>query len=136
MDERGGLFNLSKSTTWEKEGTYLLGLDTQLGFNGSGDYGLDVLSFGDNGPNIPKSIIGSISTAEYVTGFFGLGIVSGNFSDGQHKSPIGALVETDNLSPSHSYGFTAGATYRQWLVARQLLNFTNTWQNKRVNLAL
>jgi hypothetical protein len=113
-DERGGLFDLNKSSTWQKEGTYLLGLDTQLGFNGSGDYGLDALSFGETGASVTSSIVASISTTEYLTGFFGLSIIPGNFSDGQFKSPIGALVENESLIPSHSYGFTAGAIYRKY----------------------
>lgn len=97
-----------------KEGFYELGLDTQLGFNGSGDYGLDTLDFGVSGASLNESIISSINTTEYLTGFFGLGIVPGNFSDGQFKSPIGALVESADLIPSHSYGFTAGAPYRKY----------------------
>lgn len=115
MSERGGLYNMSKSSTWKSEGFYQLGLDTQLGFNGTGDYGLDTVEFGSTGISLDDSIIGSINTTDYLTGFLGLGIVPGNFSNGQFKSPIAALVESADLIPSHSYGFTAGSTYRECL---------------------
>jgi hypothetical protein len=134
MDERGGLFNLSGSTTWENEGLYLLGLDSQLGFNGSGDYGLDTLEFGNTGVSVSESIIGSINTTEYVTGFLGLGIVPGNFTNGQFKSPLDSLAEK-NIIPSYSYGFTAGASYRMWSESCVLKVFADRRQKRRVSHA-
>ena len=127
MDKRGGLFNLTQSTTWQREGLYLLGLDNQLGFNGSGDYGLDTLTFGTSEVSLQKSIIGSINTTEYITGFLGLGIVPGNFSSGQFKSPLDSLVE-ENLVPSHSYGYTAGAIYGM------SVNLSTIYQRTCVNM--
>jgi len=44
---------------------------------------------------------------------FGLGTVQGNFTTVTPLSAISALVETQGVIPSHSYGFTAGAIYRK-----------------------
>jgi hypothetical protein len=76
-----------------------------------------VLEFGTTGLSARGSIIGSINTTEYWVGFFGVGIVPGNFTDSTAKSPISHLVEDAGLIPSHSYGFTAGASYRESIFA-------------------
>jgi hypothetical protein len=111
--KRGRLFDFNKSSTWNNEGFYELGLDAQFGFNGNAQYGLDVLEFSTTGVSLPNSIIGSINTTEYWLGFFGVGIIPGNFTNMQALSPISALVEEQGSIPSHSYGFTAGASYRE-----------------------
>jgi len=108
---RGGLFDPSKSSSWQGEGFYELGLDTQLGFEGYANYGLDEITFGTTGVVLPSAIIGSINTTEYWLGFFGLGIVPGNFTTVTAISAISGLVETEAVIPSHSYGYTAGAKY-------------------------
>jgi hypothetical protein len=90
-----------------------LGVDTQLGDTGYAEYGLDDLEFGSTGVTLPDAIIGSINTTEYWTGFFGLGIVPGNFTTVTPLSAISGLVEREGVIPSHSYGFTAGAKYRE-----------------------
>jgi hypothetical protein len=46
---------------------------------------------------------------------FGLGIVPGNFKNVSSLAAISGLVEKDGAIPSHSYGYTAGATYRKFL---------------------
>ena len=112
---RGGLFNYSQSSTWKSEGYYDLGLDTQLNFTGYGYYGFDDLTFGTTGVTLPNAIIAQINTTEYWNGFFGLGIVPGSFSSFTATSPISGLVEKVGAIPSHSYGFTAGASYRKLL---------------------
>ncbi|RDW69642.1 hypothetical protein BP6252_08662 [Coleophoma cylindrospora] len=109
---RGGLFNESQSSTWKGEGFYELGLDQALGFGGYGDYGMDTLTFGTTGVTLSDSIVSSVNTTEYWLGFFGLGIVPGNFSTFTAISAISGLVETEGAIPSHSYGYTAGASYQ------------------------
>jgi hypothetical protein len=74
---------------------------------------LDILEFGTTGVYLNNSIIGSINNTEYWLGYFGLGIVPGNFTTTEVLSPISGLVETEGSIPSHSYGFTAGANYRK-----------------------
>jgi hypothetical protein len=110
---RGGLFDPTKSSTWTPEGFFELGLDQQLGFTGYADYGLDDLTLGTTDVVLPSSIIGSINTTEYFLGFLGLGIVPSNFTNVLALSVLSALVEKESAIPSHSYGYTAGAGYRE-----------------------
>jgi hypothetical protein len=72
------------------------------------------LTFGTTGTTLQNTIIGSINTTEYWVGMFGLGIVPGNFTNVTSLSAISGLVEKDGVIPSHSYGFTAGAKYREF----------------------
>lgn len=62
-----------------------------------------------------NAIIASINTTEYWLGEFGVGIVPGNFTDVTSLSAISNLVEKVGVIPSHSYGFTAGAKYREFV---------------------
>jgi hypothetical protein len=94
-----------------------LDVDQQLqaeNTNPYAEYGLDDLTFGTTGVILQNAIIGSINTTEYWVGMFGLGIVPGNFTNVTPLSAISALVEKDAVIPSHSYGFTAGAKYREF----------------------
>jgi hypothetical protein len=111
--KRGGLFDFNKSSTWQAEGVFELGLDTQLGFGGDANYGLDTLDFGATGVTLKDTIIGSINTTEYWLGFFGLGNIPGNFTYVEVSSPVSAL-ENQSSIPSNSYGYTAGAIYREF----------------------
>ncbi|KAF4626752.1 hypothetical protein G7Y89_g11405 [Cudoniella acicularis] len=110
---RGGIFDLSQSSTWQEQGFFNLGVDQRLGGTGYAEYGLDDLTFGSTGVTLPSAIIGSINTTEFFVGMFGLGIVLGNFKNVTSLAAISGLVEVDGAIPSHSYGFTAGAKYQQ-----------------------
>lgn len=89
-------------------------MDAQLGNTAYAEYGLDDLTFGTTGVILPSAIIGSINSTEDFLGYFGLGIVPGNFTTVTPLAAISGLVEKDAAIPSHSYGFTAGATYRKY----------------------
>lgn len=68
---------------------------------------------------MPGAIIGSINTTglvnttQYLLGYFGVGVVPGSFGSSLPLSAISGLVEREGVIPSHSYGFTAGAKYRE-----------------------
>ncbi|KAL3427348.1 eukaryotic aspartyl protease [Phlyctema vagabunda] len=109
---RGGLFNTTESSSWQTEGFYDFQMDARLGFSGYGFYGWDAITFGTTGVTLPSTIIASVNTTEYWNGFFGVGIVPGNFTSAVAISPISGLVETEGVIPSHSYGYTAGAKYQ------------------------
>jgi len=78
------------------------------------------LTFGTTGVTLQGAIIGSINTTglvnttQYLLGNFGIGIVPGNFGNSTPISAISGLVEKRGVIPSHSYGFTAGAKYREF----------------------
>lgn len=115
---KGSIFTPMKSSTWQEEGFFDLGVDYQLGNTAYAEYGLDNLTFGTTGITIPASIIGafngsgSTNTTSYFNGLFGLGITPGNFTNVTPLSAISALVEQMGIIPSHSYGYTAGANYQ------------------------
>jgi hypothetical protein len=115
---KGGLFNPLKSSSWQEQGFFDLGVDYQLGNTAYAEYGLDNLTFGTSGITIPSAIIGAFNgsgttnTTSYFNGLFGLGITPGNFTNVTPLSAISALVEQMGTIPSHSYGYTAGANYR------------------------
>jgi hypothetical protein len=54
-----------------------------------------------------------MSSTYYWLGYLGLGIIQGNFPSKNPLSPISGLVEKIGAIGSHSYGFTAGANYRE-----------------------
>ncbi|KAH7411339.1 aspartic peptidase domain-containing protein [Cadophora sp. MPI-SDFR-AT-0126] len=123
---RGGIFDPSKSSTWQNQGFFELGADKQLGNTGYAQYGLDNLTFGGTGVMIPSAIIGAfngsgpISGTSYLLGLFGLGVVPGGFNNTSPLSALSALVEEVGVVPSHSWGYTAGAKYQQKGVVNSL----------------
>lgn len=92
-----------------------------MGNTGYAQYGLDNLTFGGTGVMIPSAIIGAfngtgpISGTSYLLGLFGLGVVPGGFNNTSPLSALSALVEEVGVVPSHSWGYTAGAKYRELL---------------------
>ncbi|KAH8681564.1 aspartic peptidase domain-containing protein [Xylariales sp. PMI_506] len=111
---RGNVFNSSASTDWDSLGLWELGLD-YLDLVGNGDYGMELVQAYDSisklKTSFQKQIVAGINETGFYTGFFGVGITPGRFGDVVEESPIAALVEADDVIPSHSYGYTAGAYY-------------------------
>ena len=112
VDKRGGVFQSNKSSTWVDQGPFVLGLDPQLGFSGNAIYGFDNISLSDS-ISVPSQLVGVINTTDYWLGFFGLGVEPTNFSSVDKPTFLDSMVETMSLIPSHSYGYTAGAYYRE-----------------------
>ncbi|CZR63161.1 uncharacterized protein PAC_13058 [Phialocephala subalpina] len=115
----GGLFNPYNSSTWHNEGLYQFMVDSQLGNNGYGWYGLDNLTLGSTGITVSQTVIGQfngsgpLTGTQYMLGMFGLGVTTAQFGADSPLPLINALVEVNGVIPSHSYGFTAGAKYQQ-----------------------
>ena len=95
-------------------GYYELGLDPQLGFSGSGDYGFDNIELNDQ-IILNSQIIGVVNSTDYWLGYLGLGVQPTNFTDANKLTFLSSLVENKSYIPSHSYGYTAGAYYRKFL---------------------
>ena len=110
--DRGGLFNSSASSSWEDYGNYLMGTDMDLGVTSYADYGLDILEYSTEGTQVPKSIIGQVTSTALWLGSLGVGVVPGSFNDTTAYGPIGDLANSGTI-PSKSYGYTAGAVYRK-----------------------
>jgi hypothetical protein len=122
LQDRGGqIFYPYASSSWDPVGRYSLGADRELGNHGYADYGLDTLTVGVAGPNVTSSI----------TGLFGLGLGAGTFNNDITPVPaLNALVKTEGKVPGNSYGFTAGAHYRECIHVFSSRELAEKCQNK------
>ncbi|CAI4210691.1 unnamed protein product [Parascedosporium putredinis] len=112
---RGGTLDIWSSSTW-----YSLG-DWQLSFpyqdvEANGNYGLDTLVIRDSQTKtlvaLDRALIAAFNTTEFYNGFFGLGIVSGEFGRQVSDAPFSQMVARYGWFPSYTYGYTAGAYYK------------------------
>ena len=115
---RGGLFNLTQSSSRNDLGLYNLDLELNLGDNETGSYGVDKIALGlsnvTGGPTVDSQIVVGIETDYYRTGMFGLSPQPTNLTNftEPHASFLTTL-KTQNLIPSLSWAYTAGARYRE-----------------------
>jgi hypothetical protein len=139
LQDRGGqIFYPYASSSWDPVGRYSLGADRELGNHGYADYGLDALTVGVAGPNVTSSIIGAfngtntINNTYYITGLFGLGLGTGTFNNDITPVPaLNALVKTEGKVPGNSYGFTAGAHYREFIHVRSSIEVAESVRTRR-----
>ena len=123
---RGELFNASLSSTWSSFGNYSLGLETNLGYDGSANYGLDTVALGfsndTGGASLRSQVVASLETHLFYTGLFGLGNQPTNFTASQDSNnltdtiPYTSFLTTmknQSLIPSLSWAYTAGAAYSE-----------------------
>lgn len=107
--ERGGLFTANQSTTFQPRGLYEL-TNQYLDY---GYYGLDTLSMNDE-ISVPDQIIAVVNSTKYWVGSLGLGVQQTRFNGTvDHLSLLSSLAQNRSFIPSHSYGYTAGAIYRE-----------------------
>ncbi|RDA85300.1 putative aspartyl protease [Ophiocordyceps camponoti-leonardi (nom. inval.)] len=120
---RGGLYSPKKSKHWNPIGLWQLGL-TYFGYNDNGEYGLDAVNAYSPITNIAfgmsNVLMAAINTTSPYLGLFGVGIQQGRFGDLVADSPITQAVKTFGWIPSYSYGYTAGAHYRNTVVSATL----------------
>lgn len=123
MTARGGIFTPSASKRWTPWGQFFLGLE-YLGYGGNGLYGLDNVNAWSPVTNIAfgmsSVLIASYNTTDYFNGLFGLGISQGRFKNNIGESALTQAVKTFGWIPSYSYGYTAGASYRNMPVSLTL----------------
>ncbi|KAK6600079.1 eukaryotic aspartyl protease [Botrytis cinerea] len=113
LDSRGSIFNATQSSTWEPLLTlesspyWRLGTGNSLQWPPYGEYGLENLAFGPDGPTIPNATVAMINATEYWVGSFGLGASAGNFS---YITPNVTFAQLETLGDivSAGYGYTAG----------------------------
>ncbi|KAL4729330.1 hypothetical protein ACLX1H_003745 [Fusarium chlamydosporum] len=112
---RGGIYDAEESSDYNPLGTWQLGL-SDLGYGGNGNYGRDLVNTQSPLSKEPFTMNGvlitTINTTDYMTGLFGLGITQGNFNGTVAESPLTQAVSEYGLIPSYSFGYTAGAHYR------------------------
>ena len=118
-DLRGTLFLPNSSSTWVNIGLYGLVLTEEagLGYSGNANFGYDNVTLGwlgDGLPTLSHQVIEGFATKDFLIGSFGLCPHAVNISSLNEPKPsfLGALAQ-QNLTPSTSWAYTAGAYYRQ-----------------------
>lgn len=115
MTARGGIYTPNDSKRWTSWGQYFLGLE-YLGYGGNGAYGRDNINAWSPITNIAFGmsdvLIAAYNTTDYFNGLFGLGISQGRFKTNIGESALTQAVKEFGWIPSYSYGYTAGASYR------------------------
>ncbi|KOS21539.1 hypothetical protein ESCO_005169 [Escovopsis weberi] len=85
---------------------------------------------------MPKALMAAINTTDYWTGLFGLGVNPGTFGRKTAQSPLIQAVQTYGLIPSYTYGYTAGASYKNAPVSLTLGgDFMNSGSNYNFTFA-
>jgi hypothetical protein len=116
---RAGTFDPTKSKTWEGQGLYGLGAETNLGYGGvNGDFGLDSVGLGivtNSNLTFPNQVVAGIVADDFYVGRFGLGTQPTNFTNftNPHTSFFTSLKDRNN-TPSYTWAYTAGARYRKF----------------------
>lgn len=109
---RGGLFYTEDSTTWRDVGQYELGYSALSETTDNGYYGFDNISISDT-ITTSNQIVALVSDIRHWNGEFGLGVQETRFSTNtDHLAFISTLVQNNSAISSHSYGYTAGASYQ------------------------
>ena len=128
-DSRGKTFNLNASSTWDNQGFFALGAETNLPYTSNyddGDYGFDSLGLGypgsDGNTTLSHQVIASIATKDFFLGNLGLTPRPVNLTSMDDPTPSYLTsLKSSNLIPSLSYGYNAGAQYRR--------SSKSTWYN-------
>ena len=113
-------FQTNQSSTWSGQGIYDLIGEKDLNYTGSGTYGFDTVGLGPSSSGtsaleLSNQVVAGVTTSEFYLGEFGLGSKPANFSTTSASNPPKSYMRTlvdQNLIPSLSFGYTAGAKYR------------------------
>ena len=106
-------FATNESSTWQDIGLFTLDAqENNLGYGGNGLFGFDTVSWG-NSSNLTGQVVAGIATQDYWLGVAGIGPKTTNFTifNDPISSYLSNLVNSSQI-PSHSWAYTAGASYR------------------------
>lgn len=117
FDDRGRTFNDSNSKSWVRINYFKLWLESNIGIGGNGLFGYDDVglgSLGELGPMIKNCTVGTHISTDFWLGHFGVNPKPTNFSQFSDPSPswMTYAFEQGHI-PSVSFGYTAGARYRE-----------------------
>ncbi|KAK4691133.1 hypothetical protein P7C71_g5803, partial [Lecanoromycetidae sp. Uapishka_2] len=120
-ESRGGAYDDTKSSTWNSKGIFLLGDEINLGYTGpnnivNGTYGYDTLALQRQGVanvSVDHQVLAAIITDDFYVGNLGLSNQAINVSATDSSPSLLSSLRSQNLIPSASYGYTAGASYQQ-----------------------
>lgn len=108
-------FQVNESSTI---GLYTLDLEARLNYKGNGLYGYDRVGLetanDKSGLSLGRQLVAGIADKSYFMGVLGLGITPSKFSSAGESIPsLLQSLRDQSLIPSLSYGYTAGASYRE-----------------------
>ena len=110
-------FQTNQSSTWIANGLYELDIETALNLSGNGQYGFDSIGIGfqtSGNLSLSHQVVAGIATKDFYLGVFGLGPKPANFSNfAEPQTTFMTNLARQRLIPSLSFGYTAGAQYRQ-----------------------
>lgn len=127
-DARGGAFDNTKSKSWSNKNNYTLNAESNLGMTENSDFGLygfDTIAVGQPGHgnvSLDQQPIAGLATKDFLLGNLGLANRPLIFDDQTKVNGLMSNLKSRNLIPSLSYGFTAGASYREYVRPSQLLS--------------
>jgi Eukaryotic aspartyl protease len=111
-------FLTNASSTWQEAGLYNIQLEANLGIDGvAGLFGDDTVGVNNgngsaNGVSLAGQPVAGIAAKSFFLGYLGLGITRPSFSSAANaQNTFLTNLWMDNLIPSLSYGYTAGASY-------------------------
>ncbi|MCJ1350244.1 MAG: hypothetical protein MMC33_000225 [Icmadophila ericetorum] len=123
-DNRGNVFNPNASTTWVNEGLFGLPdfseqavLPSIYTANSIGsDVGLDNITLdwsGNGGPTLQNQTIAAYAAKDFYIGSVGLSPYPTNVTYTEEFPSLLSTLRNQSIIPSLSYGYTAGAIYKE-----------------------
>nr|POE99405.1 hypothetical protein CFP56_52797 [Quercus suber] len=108
----------NQSSTWNVNGIFSVNSPQKaLGYDPTGYYGFDTVTLGNGNStgvlDLTNQVVAAIPSLNFWTGYFGLGPRSVNFTS--FNDPVPSFMRdlvTQQRIPSLSWGYTAGAYYR------------------------
>ncbi|KAH8652726.1 aspartic peptidase domain-containing protein [Tricladium varicosporioides] len=115
-------FSTGNSSSWILGDIYGLQLEDNLNYTGNGNYGFDTVGIGftDNtaAPSLIHQVVAGIVTKKFMFGVFGVRPRETAFVDATRPQPsFLSSLRNQTLIPSLSYGYSAGASYRNSALA-------------------
>ncbi|KUJ14497.1 acid protease [Mollisia scopiformis] len=111
-----GGFMVNESSSWDSIGLFQLGLENSLNYTGNGRYGFETIGLeiqNSGGLTLQHQVVAGTEGLDFMLGIFGLGPLPTNFSDFNEPQPSYMYsLKNQSLIPSLSFGYTAGAPYR------------------------
>ena len=107
-------FQTNQSSTWTASGDHQLMTESYLGIGSNGQYGLDTVGLGveaTTGLTTNQNVVAGVKAEPFYLGQVGLKPANATGINGTASFMM--QLKNDNLIPSLSYGYTAGALYRK-----------------------
>ncbi|KAJ8116516.1 hypothetical protein OPT61_g2071 [Boeremia exigua] len=126
FNSKAGLgFQKNASSTWEEIGIYKMHMGSKHGLGGNAYFGYDTvgpsLSRSVDVPTLEKQVVGSNASPDYWQGRLGLSLWPMNFSETARPHSFLSRLKEEGRIPSLSFGYQAGAPYRQTGVTGSLV---------------